>query len=134
VAIPEIKSSLSIGVEIEKGDLFADCAVNAVIKADVSEKVHLQGEVSLDNFADQCPYIRVIMLSYLIEGQLEIKGPQLIFQEFTLFGIKFLHDIEKIIRVADGDPGVPLLGLLDQQPEIIAIKYLMDLTKINRTN
>ena len=63
MAIPEIKGSLSIGVEIEKGNLFADGVVNPFIKADVSDKMHLQGEVSLDNFADQCPDIRVILLS-----------------------------------------------------------------------
>jgi hypothetical protein len=63
VAIPQIKGSLSVGVEIEKGNLLADGVVDAVVKADVSDKMHLQGEVSLDNLADQCPDMRVILLS-----------------------------------------------------------------------
>ena len=63
MASSEIKSRLSIGVEIEERHLLADGVVNPFIKADVSEKMHLQGEVSLDNFADQCSNIRVILLS-----------------------------------------------------------------------
>jgi len=55
MAVSEIKGSLSIRIELEKRNLFADGIVNPFIEADVPDKMHLQGEVSLDNFADQCP-------------------------------------------------------------------------------
>ena len=63
MAISEVKGGLSIGVEIKKGNLLADGVVNPLIKADVSDKMHLQGEVSLDNLADQYPNILVVLLS-----------------------------------------------------------------------
>ena len=134
MTVPEIKGSLSIWVEIEKGNLLANGVVNPVIKADVSDKMHLQVEVSLDDFADQCTDIWVILLSKLIKSQFEIESPQFMFQDFTLFGVQLLHDVEKNVRIAHGGPAVSLLCFLGQCPEIMALKDLADFTKINGTN
>jgi hypothetical protein len=72
--VPEIEGRPGIRIKVEKRAFLADGMVNMIVKGNGAEKLHVQGEMLVNDSTDEFPDVGVILLAVLIhqETKLEI--------------------------------------------------------------
>ena len=58
--------------QVEKGTFFANGMMNMIVEGHVSEKMHFQRKVILDDPADEFADIGIILLAVLVHEQTEL--------------------------------------------------------------
>ena len=132
--LPEVESGLRVGIQVDEGSRFTNSHVDTIVEADVPQEMHLQIQMPFDDPADHFTDAGIVLLSVLVDDQLEFEGPKLPLQDQPLLGVQFADDVQKKIGVRYRGMAVPLFRIPRQVPEGVTIEGLPYFAEIDRSD